>query len=293
MEQMTQKWWFSISLWLLTTPFVAAQIYSASVCIENPRIEAGNLTFEITVQNTGIQPLYLAECDFVWKFNQQHFQPVGGLTLRVQPAERYAEYVLELKNPQHGILALAVSAPPLSDPQDLGNLIPSIPPDRTSIIGTVAIGPISDVTGKAELQWNTAEPFQTLLSTFREDQPDQIEFIQDDALEPCPIPDIRLEGGGGRGNEATRPTIKVSPNPITGRFKIETPKEMELTFTGPFTVYLYSLKGGEVHRWENQETNGLGEIHLNLPPTVATGTYLLELWKDNKLIGSIPIVVKR
>ncbi len=288
-----QKWWFFISLWLLTTPFIAAQIYSASVCIENPRIEAGYLKFDITVQNTGIQPLYLAECDFVWKFNQQYFQPVGGLVFRVQKAERYAEYHFLPENPQYNILALAISAPTPAGSQDLGDLIPPIPPRGSSIIGTAVVGPISDVTGKAGLQWSTIEPFQTLLSTFREDQPDQIEFIQDDALEPCPIPEIRLEGGGGKGNEPARPTIKVSPNPITGRFKIETPKEMELTFTGPFTVYLYSLKGGEVHRWENQETNGLGEIHLNLPPTVATGTYLLELWKDNKLIGSVPIVVKR
>ncbi len=287
-------WRFSLLLLLLSSSLLSAQIYSAKVCIENPRIEAGYLKFDITVQNTGIQPLYLAECDFIWKFNQQYFQPVGGLVFRVEKTTPYAEYHFLPENPRFGILGLAISAPTPATPEDLGDLVPGIAPNAIAIIGTAVVGPIRDVTGKAGLEWNTTEPFQTLLSTFREDQIDKIEFIQNDGLAPCRIPEIPLEGGSGANNgNAFQPTLKVSPNPVKGKFKIITPKELGLSFAGPFTVYLYSLKGGEVHRWENQETNGLGEIHLDLPPAIATGSYLLELWQGNKLIGSTPIVVNR
>lgn len=288
---------FPLFLQLFLFVTAQAQIYQAAICIENPRIESAYLYFDIVIQNTGIQPLYLAECDFVWSFNQQYFQGVNGLEFKVSKTQPYIEYSFIPRNPTYGILALAISAPVPATPDDLGMLIPEIPPRGVALIGTATVGPITDINGTAGLQWvvDSRRPLYTMLSTFQEDQLNNYAFISDRDLNACPIPEIQLSGSGGNQSPPSpNSTLRVSPNPLTqADFKIILDPELEAQFQGGFTVYLYSLKGGEVYRWENRETNGRGEITLSLPPAIASGSYLLEVWQNTKLIGSSPIVVQR
>lgn len=285
------------SLTLLVALFVAvsamqAQMPTYALSINNQRVVGNELQFDIYMENTSVQDIYLGECDFVLNFNHQYF---ADPSFRVDVAKTgFAKKSYSFDATILGDkLAFAVSSPNVDLKSDIkvADEIQVIPANSAKVhVGTGVVTGIVTPSGTAGLKWIGNGTFSTKVSSYMDRQPWKLFFITEGATFDNPG-DVALSPTTGVGNEpvaGVQSSISVYPNPVKSDFTVKTS-----AVAGDVVVTVFSVTGTEILSVKGTMNNG--EMKMSLPFETASGNYVVKVQdaKNNELVGTHPLVVTK
>lgn len=285
------------SFTLLVALFVAvcamqAQMPTYSLSVENQRVVGGELQFDIYMENTSVQDIYVGECDLVLEFNNQYF---ADPSFRVDMTNAdFAKKNYSFESTVMGNkLAVAISSPnvDLSSKDKVDGSIQMIPANSNKmLIGKGVVTGIVNPAGTAGLQWVGNGKFSTKVSSYQNFQPWKLYFITEGAKFENPG-DVALSPSTSVNEQtpvAGQSQISLYPNPVKSDFTIKAAQA-----NGEVFVKVYSVSGNEVLSIREMLTNG--EVKVALPFETASGNYVVKVQdaKTNEMIGTHPLVVSK
>lgn len=283
------------SLTLLVALFVAvcamrAQMPTYALSIDNQRVVGTELQFDIYMENTSVQDIYLGECDFVLNFNHQYF---ADPSFRVDVANTgFAKKNYSFDATILGDkLAFAVSSPNVDLKSDakVADEIQMVRVDAGKVfIGRGVVSGIVTPSGTAGLKWVGNGTFSTKVSSYMDRQPWNLYFITEGAQFDNPG-DVALSPTTNVGNEpvaGVQSSVSVYPNPVKSDFTVKT-----TSIVGEVNVVVFSVTGTEVFSAKGTMNNG--ELKLSLPFETSSGNYVVKVQdaSTNELVGTHPLVV--
>lgn len=285
------------SFTLLVALFVAvcamqAQMPTYSLSIENQRVVGEELQFDIYMENTSVQDIYVGECDLVLEFNNQYF---ADPSFRVDMTNAdFAKKNYSFESTVMGNkLAVAISSPnvDLSSKDKVDASIQVIPANSNKmLIGKGVVSGIANPAGTAGLQWTGSGKFSTKVSSYQNFQPWKLYFITEGAKFENPN-DVALSPSTGINDPAPvagQSQISIYPNPVKSDFTVRAAQA-----SGEVFVKVYSVAGNEILSIREMLSNG--EVKIALPFETASGNYVVKVQdaKTNEMIGTHPLVVSK
>lgn len=285
------------SLTLLVALFVAmsamqAQMPTYALSVSNQRVVGTELQFDIYMENTSVQDIYLGECDFVLNFNHQYF---ADPSFRVDVANTgFAKKNYSFDATILGDkLAFAVSSPNVDLKSDIkvADEIQVIAANSSKVfIGRGIVSGIVTPSGTAGLKWTNNGTFSTKVSSYMDRQPWKLFFITEGATFDNPG-DVALSPSTGIGEEpvaGVQSSVSVYPNPVKADFTVKT-----TAVVGDVVVTVFSVTGTEVLSVKGTMSNG--ELKLSLPFETASGNYVVKVQdaNTNEMVGTHPLVVTK
>lgn len=285
------------SLTLLVALFVAvcamqAQMPTYSLSVENQRVVGEELQFDIYMENTSVQDIYVGECDLVLGFNNQYF---ADPSFRVEMTN--SDFAKKNYNFESTILgdklAVAISSPnvDLSSKDKVDASVQVIPANSSKLlIGKGVVTGIATPAGTAGLQWVNNGKFSTKVSSYQNVQPWKLYFITEGGKFENPN-DVALSPSTGINEQnpvAGQSQISIYPNPVKSDFTVKTAQA-----NGEVFVKVFSVAGSEILSVRQNLSNG--EVKLALPFETASGNYVVKVQDatTNEMIGTHPLVVSK
>lgn len=285
------------SLTLLVALFVAvcamqAQMPTYSLSVGNQRVVGEELQFDIYMENTSVQDIYVGECDLVLGFNNEYF---ADPTFRVEMTNAdFAKKNYTFESTVLGDkLAVAIASPnvDLSSKDKVDASVQVIPANSNKmLIGKGVVTGIATPAGTAGLQWVGEGKFSTRVSSYQNVQPWKLYFITEGGKLENPN-DVALSPSTGINEQtpvAGQSQISIYPNPVKSDFSVKTAQA-----TGEVYVKVFSVAGNEVLSVKQNLSNG--EVKLTLPFETASGNYIVKVQdaNTNEMIGTHPLIVSK
>ncbi len=286
-----------LALFLFVAGIAKAQMPTYSLSIENSRVVGTELRFDIYMENTSINNIYVGECDFVLNYNKQYFTEPSFRVEMSNPELMKKSYGYDASVTHDNKLVVAMYSPmsevkSLDDVQSGMLTITTEGKNNKMLLGTGVISGISDPSGTAGLAWvKTDKFFKNAVSSYLDTRPGQLTFITEGASFVDPSVDVALSPSTGISDNPVAGVvsqISVYPNPVKSDFSVKTTVP-----TGEVLVTVYSVSGNEVV--SVRETLNNGEVKMSLPFETATGNYVVKVQdaRTNELIGTHPLVVTK
>lgn len=286
-----------LALFFIVAGIAKAQMPTYSLSIENSRVVGNELRFDIYMENTSINNIYVGECDFVLSFNSQYFSEPSFRMEMSNPELMKRSYGYDASITHDSKLAIAMYSP-MSEVKSLtdvqAGLLTITTEGKSSkvLLGTGVIAGISEPTGKAGLAWVKSDKFfKNAVSSYLDTRPGQLTFITEGASFVDPSVDVALSPSTGVNDSpvaGVASQVSIYPNPVKSDFSVKTS-----VATGEVRVTVYSVAGNEVLSVRENLSNG--EVKLSLPFEAATGNYVVKVQdaKTNEVIGTAPMVVAK
>ena len=286
-----------LALFFVVAGIAQAQMPTYSLSIENQRVVGNELRFDIYMENTSINNIYVGECDFVLNFNKQYFTDPSFKVESGSTEFMKKSYGYDASITHDNKLVIAMYSP-MGEIKSLNDVEQSLVTIATEgknskvMLGTGIVSGISDPSGKAGLAWVTSDKFfKNAISSYLDTRPGQLSFITEGAKFSDPSVDVVLSPSTDVIDNpvaGVTPQISVYPNPVKSDFSVKTS-----VATGEVFVKIYSVAGNEILSAKEMLNNG--EVKLSLPFETASGNYIVKVQdaKTNELIGTHPLVVTK